>query len=247
MTSAMDTSPYGQVLIPTPGPPPSIASIFNVDYADNNELYDNPGNPSIATNSPAVNPFPIEAIHYQPVQPNLVLPSEALQTAGGDVIMAGKKKKKSAFSAPKKKKKVTIVEPDPKAFAFVKKKQNAVVLNGPPKKKKKKEEVLDLGDDEDNVIKPTSIAIPTSDKALKYYNRVKNSKKLSPKVLRWAYRHRVKKGVSKQTRARMHAWGKFNSRGGKVLRNAWAIAKKAGRNRITRKDWIAAGGYVSKD
>lgn len=65
------------------------------------------------------------------------------------------------------------------------------------------------------------------------------SKKLSPKVLRWAYRHRVKKRTSSATRARMQQMGRNY---GRYTKRAWQIAKAAGRNHITSADMLAARG-----
>ena len=77
--------------------------------------------------------------------------------------------------------------------------------------------------------------------AMERGRRYVKSKKLSPKVLRWAYRHRVKKRTSAATRARMQQMGRAY---GRYTARAWQIAKAANRNHITRADMLAARGGI---
>lgn len=87
---------------------------------------------------------------------------------------------------------------------------------------------------------PTGTVVPS---AAEQWYKYKASKKLSPKVLRWAYRHRVKKQVSAAARIRMQAWGKYNA---PIMARARQFAESQGRTRVNMQDYIAAGGVPGK-
>lgn len=70
----------------------------------------------------------------------------------------------------------------------------------------------------------------------------KSSLALHPKKIRYLYRTRVKKQVPAHVRENIRQWGLHN---GPILREARAIAKRNGRNRITKADYLAAGGTPS--
>lgn len=70
----------------------------------------------------------------------------------------------------------------------------------------------------------------------------KSSLALHPKKIRYLYRTRVKKQVPQHVRENIRQWGLHN---GPILREARAIAKRNGRNRITKADYLAAGGTPS--
>lgn len=86
----------------------------------------------------------------------------------------------------------------------------------------------------------TGTVVPS---AAEQWYKYKASKKLSPKVLRWAYRHRVKKQVSAAARIRMQAWGKYNA---PIMARARQFAESQGRTRVNMQDYIAAGGVPGK-
>lgn len=71
----------------------------------------------------------------------------------------------------------------------------------------------------------------------------KSSLALHPKKIRYLYRTRVKKQVPAHVRENIRQWGLHN---GPILREARAIAKRNGRNRITKADYLAAGGTPSR-
>lgn len=64
-----------------------------------------------------------------------------------------------------------------------------------------------------------------------------NKNAVSPKMIRWFYRHRVKRPVSQTQRDRMRELGK---KWGPVLKEAREVARRAGRGRITKADYAAA-------
>lgn len=69
------------------------------------------------------------------------------------------------------------------------------------------------------------------------YSRSKHKNQISAKVARHLYRTRVRRTVSQAQRDRMRALGQ---KWGPVLREARAIARRAGRGRITKSDYAAA-------
>jgi len=71
----------------------------------------------------------------------------------------------------------------------------------------------------------------------------KSSLSLHPKKIRYLYRTRVKKQVPAHVRENIRQWGLHN---GPILKEARAIAKSKGRNRITKADYLAAGGTPSR-
>lgn len=64
-----------------------------------------------------------------------------------------------------------------------------------------------------------------------------NKNAVPPKMIRWFYKHRVKRPVSQAQRDRMRELGK---KWGPVLKEAREVARRAGRGRITKADYAIA-------